>query len=232
MNVLEKILEEIEEKIKLAGRMMVEKPCDKLDEIANDTAEAFIGAYEECSEIIRSHMDETPNNEWIPTSERLPNEEEFVKAYCRNHYCAEFIVMIEGATRPTTLYYKNGIWADETNNHYRVVAWQPFPEPYRPEEDKKGFIVTDIPETCLDCQFCFELDEGVEACCSITDNPNDTSLMREIDKDYCQEKPDWCPIRELPDKKPLYAENGDRPLDWEFNVGWNSCITNMEGGAQ
>lgn len=58
MNVLKKILEEINEKIKFAGRMMVEKPCDKLDEIANDTAESFISAYEECSEIIRSHMDE------------------------------------------------------------------------------------------------------------------------------------------------------------------------------
>lgn len=75
MNVLEKILEEIEEKIKLAGRMMVEKPCDKLDEIANDTAEAFIGAYEECSEIIRSHMDDgkdanVPSNDgWIPVEE-------------------------------------------------------------------------------------------------------------------------------------------------------------------
>ena len=68
---------------------------------------------------------------WIPTSERLPNEEDFVKAYCRNHYCAEFIVMIEGATRPTTLYYKNGIWTDEINNHYRVAAWQPLPEPYK-----------------------------------------------------------------------------------------------------
>ena len=95
--------------------------------------------------------------------------------------------------------------------------------------DKKGFIVIDIPETCLDCQFCYEMHEGIEAYCSIMDDQNDTNLMREIDKDYCQEKPDWCPIRELPDKKPLYAENGDRSLDWEFNVGWNSCITKLEG---
>lgn len=95
--------------------------------------------------------------------------------------------------------------------------------------DKKGFIITNIPETCLDCQFCYELDEGIEACCSITNDPNDTSLMREIDEKYCQDKPDWCPINELPDKKPLYAENGDRPLGWEFNVGWNGCITKIEG---
>lgn len=54
--------------------------------------------------------------------------------------------------------------------------------------DKKGFIVTDIPRTCLDCQFCYEIHEDIEACCSIMNNPNDTNLMREIDKDYCQEK--------------------------------------------
>ena len=96
-------------------------------------------------------------------------------------------------------------------------------------EIKKGFIITDIPETCLDCQFCYEIHEGIEACCSIMNNPNDTSLMREIDEDYCQDKPDWCPIKEFPDKKPLYAENGDRALDWEFNVGWNGCVDYLEG---
>lgn len=57
------------------------------------------------------------------------------------------------------------------------------------------------------------------------------SLMREIDKDYCQGKPDWCPIKEFPDKKPLYAEKGDCALDWEFNVEWNSCVTKMERGT-
>ena len=45
MNTLEKILEEIEGKIKFAEKIIVKPPCDKLDEIANDTAEAFIEAY-------------------------------------------------------------------------------------------------------------------------------------------------------------------------------------------
>lgn len=99
MNVLEKILKEINEKIKFAGKMMVEEPCDKLDEIANDTAESFISAYEECSEIILSHMDEIPNcegcsrrkwyqkgfedgkkdNDWIPIEEKLPEIGEIVE---------------------------------------------------------------------------------------------------------------------------------------------------------
>lgn len=137
MNVLEKILREIEKKIEFAGRLMVENPCDKLDNIANDTAEAFTLAYEECCEIIRSHMDEVNNDGWIPVEERLPIEEDFLEAYCRNKYAAEFVVMIKDATRPTTLYYKNGSWFDEVRNYYNVTAWQPLPAPYKGERKHK-----------------------------------------------------------------------------------------------
>ena len=57
----------------------------------------------------------------------------------------------------------------------------------------KSVFVIDTPETCLDCQFCYELDEGVEDI--------DTSLMKKIDCEYgyCQGKPDWCPLKELPE---------------------------------
>lgn len=138
MNVLEKILEEIEEKFKTADaeKCDCEELCDVEDWYDSGYIDGQLSAHEKCMDIIRSHMDEAKDTnvgQWIPTSERLPNEEEFVQAYCRNHYCAEFIVMIEGATRPTALYYKNGIWADENNNHYRVVAWQPLPESYKGE---------------------------------------------------------------------------------------------------
>lgn len=118
MNVLEKILEEIKK---------------EQNSYEADHAWNYSKGLEYAKEIVRQHMDDAPDTnagQWIPTSERLPNEEEFVKAYCRNHYCAEFIVMIEGATRPTTLYYKNGSWFDEERNYYSVVAWQPLPEPY------------------------------------------------------------------------------------------------------
>lgn len=129
MNTLEKIFRDIEE-----AAFQEDAPIY----LGSMEVDRYVKE-EVVKEIIRSHMDDAPDTnvgKWIPTSERLPNEEDFVKAYCRNHYCAEFIVMIEGASRPTTLYYKNGIWADEINNHYRVVAWKPLPEPYKPEEDK------------------------------------------------------------------------------------------------
>ena len=82
-----------------------------------------------------------------------------------------------------------------------------------------GFILVDIPDTCLDCRFCVELHEGIEACCVLINNPKNRDEFREIDVSYPQEKPN---------KKTLYAEIGDRALGWEFNVGWNSCIDYLE----
>ena len=134
MNVLEKILEEIEDVRKIMKSTVVTKCFRK--ECKND--DCTVCVCERVMEIIRSHMDEVndtnvPSN-WIPCSERLPNEEEFIKVYCRNIYAAEFIVMIKGATLPTTLYFKNGSWTDMEGNYYNVVAWQPLPEPYKGEE--------------------------------------------------------------------------------------------------
>lgn len=122
MNVLEKILEEIEHEI-MTNREIGRKQSEGMARAMN---------------IIRSHMDDgkdtnVPSN-WIPCSERLPSEEEFIKAYCRNSYAAEFLVTIKGATRPTTLYFKNNSWFDEGRNYYKVVAWQPLPAPYKGEE--------------------------------------------------------------------------------------------------
>ncbi len=78
-------------------------------------------------------MKDDMNDGWIPVEDRLPNEEEFKKAYIRCRYAAEFVVMIRGANRSTTLYFKNGRWFDTENRYYDVIAWCPLPEPYRPE---------------------------------------------------------------------------------------------------
>ena len=134
MNILEKILEEIEDVRKIMKSTVATNCFGK--ECEND--DCTVCVCERVIEIIRSHMDEVndtnvPSN-WIPCSERLPNEIEFQEAYCRNQYAAEFLVTIKGATRPTTLYFKNNSWFDEERKYYKVVAWQPLPEPYKGEE--------------------------------------------------------------------------------------------------
>ena len=47
------IVKKLEDKIEYAGRLMVEKPKDKLDEIANNTAEDYIQAYTEAIELVK-----------------------------------------------------------------------------------------------------------------------------------------------------------------------------------
>ena len=88
--------------------------------------------------IVRIFEEQPKVGEWIPVSERLPNKEEFINAYLRKKCVAEFIVMIKGANKPTTLYFtRNGKWVDEERNAYDVIAWQQLPEPYCSEKESE-----------------------------------------------------------------------------------------------
>lgn len=63
------------------------------------------------------------NNGWILTKDKLPSVP--VEKDSR-----EFIVMIDGAKEATTLLYcHDGTWLDDNGIAYKVVAWQPLPEP-------------------------------------------------------------------------------------------------------
>ena len=96
----------------------------------------------------------------------------------------------------------------------------------------KSVLVIDTPENCLDCQFCYELDEGIEACCSISDDDKDASIMKKIDCEYgyCQGKPDWCPLKPLPEEKEYIVpiDNVESQKDI-IAVGWNACLREITG---
>lgn len=67
----------------------------------------------------------------IPVSERLPE----VLEGTEDDDCPEFNVTIKGADKATTLKHSpDGTWFDDLGEVYQVVAWQPLPEPYKPEE--------------------------------------------------------------------------------------------------
>ena len=82
MNVLEKILEEIEEKFKTADadKFDCEELCDVEDWYDSGYIDGQLSAHEKCMDIIRSKMDEAkdinvPSNDgWISVDERLPEE--------------------------------------------------------------------------------------------------------------------------------------------------------------
>ena len=90
----------------------------------------------------------------------------------------------------------------------------------------KAILVMDMPDSCIDCRFCREIDEGIEACCEIMDNPDDSSLCRMIE-DYCQCRPSWCPLKELPEKSCTGNSDYYQWGDWED--GWNACIDDILG---
>ena len=118
MQELEKILEEIEQKIEKAEKIIVKPAHDKLDEVANDTAEVFIEAYKECRDIIRNHM----NDGWIPVEKKLPNG------------CYKCEVTLDSGIRSIGWYNKiDYIWFDTKGDIIDVIAWKEPSEPYCPE---------------------------------------------------------------------------------------------------
>ena len=118
MQELEKILEEIDQEKKNAALSIRHTTGYKAGQIR---------MAERIEEIIRKHM----NDGWIPVNDRLP--EEPPEEVDDEDNLEEYIVMIEGAERPTTLRYAgDGTWWEE-GTYYPVIAWRPLPEPYCPE---------------------------------------------------------------------------------------------------
>lgn len=63
----------------------------------------------------------------------------------------------------------------------------------------KSVLVIDTPETCVDCIFCQEFGIGgrKRACCYATNGDSKNDMIY----GYRQSKPDWCPLKLLPEKK-------------------------------
>ena len=100
------------------------------DECITDRYAAAAYGYNEAvkriAEIIRCH-----NGGWIPVGDRLPG----VPPGADDLNCPEFNVTVKGADVATTLKCDpNGTWFDDDGYVYPVIAWQPLPEPYRPEK--------------------------------------------------------------------------------------------------
>ncbi|MBS5198584.1 MAG: hypothetical protein KHY93_15945 [Clostridiales bacterium] len=136
MNVLEKIIEEIEEiyiddvgfgvDCNLQGKS--DLACDNCYECMKDV----------CKNIIRKHMDDATdtNDDWIPVEDGLP-EETTGRYYPKMNVATSYGAVTWGFYRVAEKQ-----WYIYSNIHNEfveardkeIVAWRPLPEPYKPKK--------------------------------------------------------------------------------------------------
>lgn len=71
----------------------------------------------------------------------------------------------------------------------------------------KVILIMDKPENCLKCEFCDRRLDGTLRC---TRNKVASNVV------FGLAIPDWCPLKDVPDKY--------WPVSMNFERGWNACI--------
>lgn len=91
----------------------------------------------------------------------------------------------------------------------------------------KSILVMDTPKICNECPL-FDINEGerLEALCT-----DAIEMKRKLIGPYKPrgvEKPDWCPLQDMPEKKnknPYHNEYESGYVD-----GWNDCLDQILNG--
>jgi hypothetical protein len=80
----------------------------------------------------------------------------------------------------------------------------------------KAVLVMEMPEqVCQKCTLCYETEDDEYLCCAVGKLLPDGA------------KPDWCPLRELPEKREInHNKNHYISNFWTDakSVGWNACL--------
>ena len=84
----------------------------------------------------------------------------------------------------------------------------------------KSVLVIDTPGSCMGCNFfIFDGDTNMDSCMA-----RETARSVDLEK---YDKPDWCPLKPLPEKITGVATTDH----WKsIKEGWNGCINKITGG--
>lgn len=84
----------------------------------------------------------------------------------------------------------------------------------------KALLVMNMPGSCMGCNFFFcDGDTNMDSCMA-----RETARSVDLEK---YDKPDWCPLKPIPEKKPVVLDALD-----SFGNGWNDCINKILEGCK
>ena len=86
----------------------------------------------------------------------------------------------------------------------------------------KAILVLEMPKYCIDCP-CHFAGMSTVVC-----GVNKKKLMADDIETY---KPDWCPLKPMPRKKPTIGKESDNDILC-MNAGYNACIDEILGGSE
>lgn len=84
----------------------------------------------------------------------------------------------------------------------------------------KGIVIIGIPNCCAECSL-VNIDEDLNLSCDAT------SLYIDVKK--LNSKPDWCPIKPIPDRKS--EDFGQTIISAARGEGWNECLDEILKGV-
>ena len=88
----------------------------------------------------------------------------------------------------------------------------------------KAILVMDMPDSCMGCNFLYcDAENNSESC-----QAREKARIVDLEND---DKPDWCPLREMPEKKKTIGTESETERIY-MNCGWNDCIDAIGGGDE
>ena len=90
---------------------------------------------------------------------------------------------------------------------------------------KAILVLNEMPSRCLNCNCVGHINHnGKFNVCRITGE-----ILQE--DDYYKSKPDWCPLKLMPSKKPTIGKESENDIIC-MNAGYNACIDEILGDKE
>ena len=91
----------------------------------------------------------------------------------------------------------------------------------------KAILVMDMPKNCLECPIGKNISIPLETCIQCP-------IGKCVIDEETEIRPDWCPLKPMPDKKVLSGDVADiQKMGKELmDIGYNACINEILGDKE